>query len=555
MNPSVSRVASIFAAATLLTLLNSVKPLYVDDAVYYRYAAQISRHPFDPYGFEVYWSQQMPEPAMHVLVPPLVPYWLAAGIRLFGDRPVWWKLWVFPFSLLFAVSLDALFRRFAGGLETPLLWMTILSPVFLPSLNLMLDIPALALGLLALTQFQRAADRGSWGLSALSGWIAGLALLTKYTALVIPAALLGYGWVFRRIRLASLAAALALLVFAAWELALGYAYGESHFLYHLQIWGIGGLAPSSRKELHLLQPLVGILGGVAPVLALLGLAAMEGRRRHLILAAAVTVAGYALIAVAPELRLPTGKSSLNNLVFGVLGLGVCGVLAAVAWRVWRLSKGRAWARNGPGQSGTGRFLVLWLGLELAGYLALSPYPAVRRVMGVVVSATALVGHLASRTASPWMRRHLVPWVVAGGMLLGLVYAGVDLLEAKADKEIVDRAARYIRERDPRASIWYVGLWGVQFYADRAGMKPTIPGVSRLRRGDWLVVPGDRVLQQRIEIDADRARLMDSISVEDVVPVSTKFRYYGGRTPMEHLSGPRASVRIYLLTADFTPLHE
>ena len=138
-------------------------------------------------------------------------------------------------------------------------------------------------------------------------------------------------------------------------------------------------------------------------------------------------------------------------------------------------------------------------------------------------------------------------------MLGLVYAGVDLLEAMADKEIVDRAARYIRERDPRASIWYVGFWGVQFYADRAGMKPTIPGVSWLRRGDWLVVPGDRVVQQKIQIDADRARLVDSISVEDVVPVSTKLRYYGGRTPMEHLGAPRASARMYRLTADFVPM--
>ena len=370
MNPSVSRVASIFAAATLLTLINCVKPLYIDDAVYYRYAVQIAQHPFDPYGFEVYWSQS-PEPAMHVLVPPLVPYWLAAGIRLFGSRPVWWKIWVFPFSLLFAVSLDALFRRLAQGLETPLLWMTILSPVFLPSLNLMLDIPALALGLLALTLFQRATDRGSWELSALSGSIAGLALLTKYTAFVVPAALLGYGAAFRRVRLAFLAASVPLLLFAAWEFALEHAYGESHFLYHLQIWGIGGLASSPKKEPHLLQPLVGILGGVAPALALLGLAALEVRPRVIALAAAIAATGYALIIFVPNSRLPAGLPTLNNLIFGLLGIGVCGILTAVAWQVWRLSGGRAWTRNGPEESRIGWFLVLWLGLELAGYLALS----------------------------------------------------------------------------------------------------------------------------------------------------------------------------------------
>lgn len=132
---------------------------------------------------------------------------------------------------------------------------------------------------------------------------------------------------------------------------------------------------------------------------------------------------------------------------------------------------------------------------------------------------------------------------------------MDLLEAVADKEAVNRAAQYIRERDPHATIWYVGFWGFQFYADRARMKPVIPGVSRLRQGDWLIVPGDRVLQQKIRSDSTRAQLVNSLRVEDVVPLSTKLRYYGGKTPMEHLSGPRASVRMYLLTADFAPATE
>ncbi|MBI4574163.1 MAG: hypothetical protein HY713_12890 [candidate division NC10 bacterium] len=65
-------MVSLFGVATLLTLLNRVKPLYIDAAAYYRYAAQIAEHPLDPYGFEVYWSQR-PQPAMEVLVPPLLP--------------------------------------------------------------------------------------------------------------------------------------------------------------------------------------------------------------------------------------------------------------------------------------------------------------------------------------------------------------------------------------------------------------------------------------------------------------------------------------------------
>src|SRR5262249_9351280 len=142
-------------------------------------------HPLDPYGFMVFWWDR-PEPANQVLAPPLLPYWWAAGLRLFGPDPLSWKLWLFPFSILFVVSLNALFRRFARGLEGPLLWMTVLSAPFLPSLNLMLDIPALALSLTSVALFLRAVDRGCWGWAAAAGLLAGLAMQTKYTGFLAP---------------------------------------------------------------------------------------------------------------------------------------------------------------------------------------------------------------------------------------------------------------------------------------------------------------------------------------------------------------------------------
>ena len=63
---------ALVALALLYTLLNSLKPLLIDDSAYYYYAAQLARHPFDPYGFEVFWYQA-PEPANQVLAPPVLP--------------------------------------------------------------------------------------------------------------------------------------------------------------------------------------------------------------------------------------------------------------------------------------------------------------------------------------------------------------------------------------------------------------------------------------------------------------------------------------------------
>src|SRR5262249_44026136 len=153
--------------------------------------AQMAEHPLDPYGFLITETfAQRPLPAQTVLAPPVLPYWWALALRLFGGQPFLWKLWLLPFNLLFVTSLYAVFRPFPRGADLPLLAMTVLSPTFLPGLNLMLDVPALALGLSALALFWRACDRRSPALAALAGLVAGLAMQTKYTAFLAPAAML-----------------------------------------------------------------------------------------------------------------------------------------------------------------------------------------------------------------------------------------------------------------------------------------------------------------------------------------------------------------------------
>ncbi len=92
----------------------------MDDGAFYQYAHHISQHPADPYGFEVFWHDQ-PEPANRVLAPPVLLYWWAAAQALFGESPLAWKLWLFPFALLLCLSLDRLLRRVAPEGRVPLL--------------------------------------------------------------------------------------------------------------------------------------------------------------------------------------------------------------------------------------------------------------------------------------------------------------------------------------------------------------------------------------------------------------------------------------------------
>jgi len=216
---SVGRTSTLrlpLVLAVTLTVLNAIKPLHVDDATYYQFARQMAAHPLDPYGFQLmYWERMLP--ANEVLAPPVLPYWWAIAIGLFGQHPVVWKLWLFPFCLAFTWSLDWLLYRFARGARNPILCLTVLSPVFLPSLNLMIDVPSVALSLVALALFVRSIDERRTAQAGMSGVVAGLAMQTKYTACIVPLVMLAYAGVRRSYRAWARAVVAAVAVFSGWE--------------------------------------------------------------------------------------------------------------------------------------------------------------------------------------------------------------------------------------------------------------------------------------------------------------------------------------------------
>jgi hypothetical protein len=535
-----------------VTLLNAVKPLQMDDTAYYYFAAQMAQHPCDPYGFEIYWYES-PEAAFDVLAPPVLPYWWSLAIRLFGEQPLVWKLWLLPFNLLFAAALYRLFGRFTPGIEGWLLAMALFSPSFLPGINLMLDIPALALVLTATVLFLRACDRGSVRPAIAAGLAAGLAMQTKYTGLLAPAIMLMYGLLFRRLGLALWATTVAAVAFVSWEVLVFSWYGRAYFLFHVLS------SPSSVEDkLRLTQPLLEQLGGTTPALALLGLYSLRVRPRTLAAFAALFLAGYVAIVFIPDT--PTsidwhfggaeGVAHLADGIFTIFGSIFVGILAAVVVRLRKTTK--------LGDVET--FLLAWLALEFAGYFALSPFGAVRRTMGLVVVSTLLIGRLALLVHSEWPSsqeatrctgwRFILPAIAGCGIILGLAFFAVDVLDAFAEKHLAERAGEELCNAG--GTIWYVGHWGFQYYADHAGMKPVVPDESALRHGDWLVVPDAYIIQPNIDIDPQAARAVQTLREPATIPVRTVFGYYGGGLPLQRFDGPRLSVTIYQIERDCVP---
>jgi hypothetical protein len=571
-----SSTRSLLLLACLFVLLDCAKPLVIDDAAYYYYARQMAGHPLDPYGFAMLWWNR-PLTANEVLAPPVFPYWWSLAIRLLGDSPLLWKLWLLPVSLLFVWALHDCFRRFAHGLEVPLTWMTVLSPAILPGFHLMLDVPALALSLTAVVVFLRACDRDSAALAALAGLVAGVAAETKYTGFLAPAVMLLYALLHGRLRLWPLAALLAVQVFVSWEFLTALLYGQSHFL--------GALRDSQQTLLQkagLWAALLGILGTVAPPVLLLGLAALRAPRWLVGAGGVLALSAYlstacvawswqlAYVPFVEDKNLPL-EVPLELPVFGGLGLVLFGVLAVAAWRLcrlppWHFPGWRRWFLQRASW-----FLVLWLGLEVAGFFALTPFPAVRRVLGVVVVATLLAGRLAARSGRAPGRTHLIHGIAGFSAAVGLAFAALDFWEGWTEKSLVERAAACVRAEDPDGTVWFVGHWGFQFYAEHQGMRPVItywvpyqgerdyvvlPEASHLKAGDWLVVPDWRVHQQVMDIDPERTEERFRLSVTDPVRLRTVICYYSGNTALTHCAeDTRLEVTVYRVTADFVAVYK
>ena len=371
----------VLLAALLLTIVDASKPLVVDDPAYVLFARQILAHPTDPYGFEIQWYA-VPVPALQVTAPPVLPYWLAASMAVFGDHPVAWKLALFPVALMFTAALHRLLARFAAGLEVPLLWMTVVSPSVLPFMNLMLDLPARALALLALALFLSACDRSSARTAAAAGLAAGLAMQTKYTGVIAFSLLLVWGFLSRRMRLAIVALAVAAGVFWGWEGLMALRYGQSHFMAG---WSRARGYESEPAAVWTMGFLI-LLGAMQPAVGVLGLGAL-GLRRVAIALAAITVAVFAALpllpAEAPASLVFTPRfraAAIDEVAFAVLGAGTAAIVAAVAWVSLR-----------GGGAREDRLLVVWLALEIAGFVALSPFLAARRVICLALVAPILCG--------------------------------------------------------------------------------------------------------------------------------------------------------------------
>lgn len=550
------------ALAGLLTLLNAFKPVVVDDTAYLLFARHLAVHPLEPYDFELFWYAQ-PQPAMEILAPPVVPYWLAAGIALFGEHLFLLKLWLFPFALVFCHAADYLLRRFAHGTERIGVTLLTLSPAVLPLFNFMLDVPAVALGLAAVAVFIHGCDRQRLGWALLAGVLTGLAMQTKYTMTTVPVVLVWYGLLSRN-RIAIGAAGLTTIaVFAGWELFVWTTCGESHFLYHVRDQQIGQDGDWITKKMALWTPLLGHLGWLGLGWGLFAGRAVGFGRWFVVGVAVIAALGLATVCVVPHSQsvllrnaaTGTPRLDLPFLVYLPLGFAVL-VTATLAMTKLGFRYPRGPAGMLRHSSGTW-FVIGWFLIELLGYFALTPFPAARRIIGVCVVLGVLACVLVARVPPP---RRPDRWLLGYGVALGVGLYAIDTWDADAERQLAHRASEVVREQGS-GRIWTQGHWGWQYYTGRYGAELIVPNRSELKAGDWLILPklpddtgfyrpyhGETLFH----LAPWALEPVAEFVADDWLAAQTVPNLYGGMVPVLGRDHPRSRVVVYRVTRDWIP---
>ncbi len=185
----------VFAIIFYLPFAN--KAINIDDTAFVYMAKQITKDPLRPYSFELEWLSRTGK-ATHILDTPLVSYYMAAVISLFGPNEIALHVSLVLFFIMAGISFYYLSKRFIRYNIFATLVM-LATPTFLVSSNtLMLDVPVIALLLLSVVLSLYGIDKDKHFFVLLGSIVGGLAYLAKPNGLVVIPLILAYCIIHRK---------------------------------------------------------------------------------------------------------------------------------------------------------------------------------------------------------------------------------------------------------------------------------------------------------------------------------------------------------------------
>jgi hypothetical protein len=456
------------------------KAIHTDDVLFVRAGQWIQKHPVDFFGGRInWWMSAIPMSAANCN-PPMLSYLLAGVASVFGWNEIVLHLAAFGVAWLTALGIYSLARMWC---ERPLLatLVAVFTPAFLvSSTTLMCDVMMLGLWVWALVLWERAlaGGRPCWQQFAGAGMLAGLALLTKYSAIVLlpllPVLSISRtrrrGWWL-------VGAILPVLMLAVYELITARMYGRGlfsaavHYAHSERIEFSGGWRASRIIDLA-------FAGG--SILPLLFFAPWLWRRSAL-LAGSLLVPGVMLIVfrIWKDVALDSDAPGLmNNWRF----LAQLILMTASAVHFLLLVTAEAW----HGRDIVTRVLVLWIAAVLCFATVLNWTVNVRSFLPLVPAAAILAVRRLERFRTESLKegRSLWPLIPAAALALGIATADYQLA-GSARTAAAQITTKY---KSTDHTLWFEGHGGFQYYMEKLGARPVDAKQTVFQPGDIVVVP-------------------------------------------------------------------
>ncbi len=496
--------AGLFTIWLVNTAFNVTKAVHIDDTVYLQIAMRIVESPFRPMSGEMFWGHETTEPIHITNQPHLIPYLYASVIAIFGESEPLLHLVFSIFTLISGLFFYVLARRYIPNHAMPVTAMYCLGPAFLPSQNLMVDVPltATCLAVLSTMALGRTDSVQSGKYYMIAALLMGFACLIKYTALVfLPLLIID---IVLKKRWKCLSAILVTVsILAIWSVFNYLDYGGVHILQR------GEDIPLELVPERAVTALI-CLGAISPFSIVICPLLRSDRQLRIyclwIILLALLFASCQFGVYMDENRI---QSLLRTLFFmnGVIVVGVT---------VWCIGHGFSTDPSRLRVYLTQNHDIIVLGLlgfGLAAFVILfAPFIAVRHFLLIIPAVLLVWGQrIICRVSTRWVALTLII-----STQLGITLGISDWVHADLYRTYAKRISNEYSGRT--GDIWYVGHWGWQWYASRAGMRLYDKKRSTLKIGDLVVSPF-QIEKQRISLTGNKV-----LSIVDEVTIQPKRRY-------------------------------
>jgi 4-amino-4-deoxy-L-arabinose transferase-like glycosyltransferase len=452
------------------------KPVHIDDPLFVWTAEQILKHPVNFYGFDANWTGMARPLSVTDCNPPATSYLLAGVAALFG----WREVFLHGAMMLVAFAAAAgIFQLACVWCERPLLatLIALSTPVFLISATtLMCDVPMFALWIWAVVFWERALKNRNAAYFFLAAFLAGLAVLTKYSALTLLPLLPVLGVLRRRNPSGWL----------PW-LLVPVAMIELYQLGTAKLYGQGLISAAAD---YAAKTRFTATGGWANKI-IIGLAYMGGcllpvlfftprlwTRRELLVGG-----GGAVLAAA--IAFWTTDIGLIN-VFGWGYKLQLGLMLVAGIHLLLLAAADLWRRR----DAVSLLLASWLGSGFIFAAVLNWTVSARSFLPLAPIAAILVTRGLKQKISTLEKPGASLWPLGISAAVSLLIASADYSLARSGKEAAHQLAAKYQSATTR--LWFEGHCGFQYYLQKYGASPVDYSLSVISPGDILIVPFNNV---------------------------------------------------------------